>query len=296
MNPLRLITSAILATLAACSAVPPSAPLAPLTPLAKENILAVTESNQLIGFNAARPETLRFKQPLAGLRPGEAVLGIDFRVARGELFALGSSGQLYRIDRATAEAKPVGPPHAVSLVGNEFGMDFNPAVDRVRVVSDSGQNLRLHPDTGAMVDADPMLDGLQIDSPLAYAAGDTNAGRAAAVVAAGYTYNKQDEKLTTNFAIDARQGLLATMGTREGVQPAESPNTGRLHTVGSLGLPAFDRAAFDIGDLANAAYAALTAAGAAQSSWVGIDLATGRATLIGTIGGGEPIRAIAIEP
>ena len=40
------------------------------------------------------------------------------------------------------------------LDGTEFGVDFNPQVDRLRVVSNSGQNLRLHPDTGAVAAVD----------------------------------------------------------------------------------------------------------------------------------------------
>jgi hypothetical protein len=35
------------------------------------------------------------------------------------------------------------------LAGTSFGFDFNPTVDRIRLVSDSGQNLRLNPNSGA---------------------------------------------------------------------------------------------------------------------------------------------------
>lgn len=267
-----------------------------LGPPAKETIVAVDASQQLLRFNAGQPQKLLDRRALTGLQPGERVLGIDYRVARGQLFALGSSGRLYRIDTATAAATPVGAPLAIALRGSEFGVDFNPTVDRLRVVSDAGQNLRLHPDTGAVVDADLKTEGLQIDGTLAYDAADANAGRMPAVVAAGYTYNQQDEKLTTNFAIDARQGVLVTQGSREGMQPAVSPNTGRLWTVGPLNAGAFERASLDISDVNNTAYAALTAHDARSSRWVRIDLATGAATPIGSIAGGQPVVGIAIEP
>jgi hypothetical protein len=39
-----------------------------------------------------------------------------------------------------------------------FPIDFNPVVDRIRIMSDAGQNLRVHPDTGAVV-ADSPRDG-----------------------------------------------------------------------------------------------------------------------------------------
>ena len=36
-----------------------------------------------------------------------------------------------------------------ALTGSQFGVDFNPVADRLRVISDSGLNLRINADTGA---------------------------------------------------------------------------------------------------------------------------------------------------
>ena len=36
----------------------------------------------------------------------------------------------------------------VALEGTSFGVDFNPTVDRLRVISDTGQNLRVNVDDG----------------------------------------------------------------------------------------------------------------------------------------------------
>jgi hypothetical protein len=271
-----------------------SPPNEPPGPPAKESVVALTTQHELIRFNAGRPGQLLSSTPLSGLPAHERLVGLDFRVARGELFALGRLGQLYRIDVAKASAMPVGAPIAVELRGQRFGFDFNPTVDRIRVVSDAAQNLRLHPDTGAAVDADPKADGMQTDGTLAYDAADANAGRAPAIVAAAYTYNPDNDKITTNYAIDARQGVLVTQGSREGAQPAVSPNTGRLFTVGPLGTGAFEHADFDISDVKNVAYAALTPAGG-TSVFYRIDLATGAATRIGSVGG-KTLVGMAIEP
>src|SRR4030095_15839230 len=86
---------------------------------------------------------------------GENVLGIDFRPATGELYGLGSTSRLYRIDIANGAAVQVGAgPFSPLLSGTDFGFDFNPQSDRIRVVSDAEQNLRLNPDTLAtFVDA-----------------------------------------------------------------------------------------------------------------------------------------------
>jgi hypothetical protein len=175
-------------------------------------------------------------------------------------------------------------------------VDFNPTVDRIRVANDAGYNLRLHPDTGAVVDGDPNTPGVQFDGRLHYDAGDVNAGKPARVAAAAYTYNKTNDKITTNFAIDGALGTLVHQGTKEGVTPMVSPNTGRLYTVGSLGIGSFGHATFDISDLSNTAYAGVRASGAPSTRWYRVDLATGKASFIGTVGGGEPLVGAAIEP
>jgi hypothetical protein len=263
----------------------------------KEFFHAVTDSGHLIKFNAGQPQKILERKPLSGLQSGETVLGIDYRVARGVLYALSSNGRLYTINTGSGTATQVGSGvFAVKLDGTEFGFDFNPTVDRIRVVSTTGQNLRLHPDTGAVVDSDDKTPGVQIDGVLAYAAGDPNAGKPPRIAAAAYTYNKVNEKITTNFAIDSALGALVTQGTREGVTPAVSPNTGRIYTVGSLGVGESARVAFDIADLTGAGFAAFTKRGESRSRFYQIDLNTGVAAFIGTIGGGEAVRGISFEP
>ncbi|HPU50497.1 MAG TPA: DUF4394 domain-containing protein [Burkholderiaceae bacterium] len=262
----------------------------------KETAFAVTVSHELVSFNAGQPGRLLSRRQLIGLADGEKLVGIDFRVARGQLFALSDRARLYRIDTESATLAPVGSGIGTALSGTRFGFDFNPTVDRIRVVSDSGQNLRVHPDTGGVVDSDPQSAGLQLDGPLAYVPGDPNAGQAPRVIAAAYTYNKENEKITTNYALDAQTASLVVQGSIEGSTPVVSPNTGRLRTVGPLRAGAFDQAAFDISDLTNTGFAALTRTGARESQWYLIDLATGRATGLGTIGAGAAVVGVAIEP
>lgn len=281
---LPTVAALVAALLAACAGSPmPEHPGAP----EKHEIVAVSTSHQLLRFNAGQPQNIRDRRPLRGLREGERLLGIDYRVAYGQLHALGASGQLYRIDVVQALAMPIGTPVALPPGGREWGLDFNPTVDRIRVVADNGLNLRLHPQTGALVSADPAL---------AYDAADSAAGKAPRIVAAAYTYNAQNDQITTNYALDGAAGTLVLQGTKEGVAPAVSPNTGRLYTVGSLGIGPFDHAMFDIADVGNAGYAGVHARGAKSTRWYRIDLASGRARFVGTVGGGEPLVGAAIEP
>jgi hypothetical protein len=257
----------------------------PVGPPRKETVFAVTDAAELIRFNAGQPQRVLARQPLQGLPAGDTLVGIDYRVARGVLYALSASGRLYTIDTASAALKPVGAAPAATLQGATVGVNFNPVADRIRVVTDTGQNLRLHPDTGALAATDPAV---------AYATGDARHGQAPRLAAAAYTYNKQNDKLTTNYAIDRAAGTLVTQGSVEGVAPVVSPNTGQLRSVGPLGTGPVDAAALDIADTDNTALAALRQGG--RTSLHLVNLATGAATRIGTVGDGRPLWGMAIEP
>ncbi len=261
-----------------------------------EKAVAVTTSHQLIRFNAGQPQKIIASKAILGLQPGEVILGMDYRISKDTLYALGSSGRLYTLNEDTAQLTPVGAnAFAVKLDGAMFGYDFNPTVDRIRVISNTGQNLRLHPDTGAVVDSNPNVEGVQIDGALTYATGDANFGKKPSIVGAAYSYNKADPKITTNFALDAATGALVTQGSREGTTPAVSPNTGQLFTVGKLGVN-FEDSAFDIQALSDVAFAALSGKEIKGTRLYTLDLKTGAAQSIGTIGVKEGIRAMAMEP
>ncbi len=95
--------------------------------------------------------------------------------------------------------------------------------------------------------------------------------------------------------MDSTTGALVTQGSREGTTPAVSPNTGQLFTVGKLGVN-FEDAAFDIQALSDVAFAALSGKEIRGTRWYTIDLKTGAANFIGTVGTKEAIRAMALEP
>lgn len=304
-----LACALVLSSLTACSYMPQwaslkafkhrgDAPGAEALAVPKERpevLLALTEDHTLVTLNAGQPGQLLGQVPLKGLLPGEKILGMDFRVARGQLFALSSTGRLLRIEPTTGQATPVGSGVALPP-STSWGVDFNPTVDRIRVVNDEGANLRLHPDTGTQVDGDAKTEGLQTDGRLSYAPSDLLQGRAPRVTAAAYTYNKDNDKLTTNYAIDAAAGYLVVQGSVEGATPVVSPNTGLLQSVGPLLIERFDQASFDISDVNNAAYLVTSRQGSVESRLYEVDLGSGVARLIGSIGAGQQIRALAIVP
>jgi hypothetical protein len=253
----------------------------------KETMQVVTDKLEMLTINAGQPTKVLKRVQLTGLPAGDTLVGIDYRIAKGMLYALARSGRLYTVDTETGALKPVGSAPAVALQGEALGVDFNPVADRIRVMSTSGQNVRLHPDTGALAATDP--------APF-YATGDKRAGTKPEIAAAAYTYNKKDDKLTTNFAIDRNGGFLVTMGSAEGVQPVVSFNTGQLFSVGALGVTDMSDVSMDIADLSGAAYAAIRLKSHATTRLYSIDLQSGKASFIGTMGDGNRILGIAIEP
>ncbi|HKQ76224.1 MAG TPA: DUF4394 domain-containing protein [Blastocatellia bacterium] len=247
------------------------------------NVFAVTASDTLISFNAGTPGVINSARVISGLGRGENVVGIDFRPATGQLYALSSASRLYIINPVTANAAPVNAaPFTPALNGVNFGVDFNPVPDRIRVVSDADQNLRLNPNNGAVAG---------VDGTLAFAAGDASAGQNRNVVGAAYTNSFIGSTLTTLYGITSL-GALVTQGSIGGAPV--SPNTGQLFTVGSLGVMTNGSVGFDIASPSNAAFASLTAPNASQSQFFTVNLTSGTATLIGAIGVNETVHAIAI--
>ena len=287
---LRIGLSLIATTLtAACTtereptAPPTSPPALAVEPLvAGQTIYALTTSDQLVRFSSADAcSTSEVK--ITGLAANESLLGIDVRPATGQLYGLGSTSRVYTINPSTGAATAVGTTaFTPALSGSSFGFDFNPTVDRIRVVSNTGQNLRLNPVTGTVAATDLLL---------AFAVNDANAGARPSVSAAAYTNPDNDPATgTILYAIDRQLGVLTTQNP---------PNDGTLNTVGSLGLKFNDLTGFDIAP-SGIAYAVLKVTGKDQpkqtcgnSDLYTVNLQTGAASRIGSVGTSEPLRGIA---
>ncbi|MBA2638083.1 MAG: DUF4394 domain-containing protein, partial [Solirubrobacterales bacterium] len=231
---------------------------------AAEQIYAVTDQNRLVSVQSDSPSALRTNLAISGLTAGETLVGLDVRPATDQLYGLGSQGRLYVVNRTTGNARVVGTgaPFAPAPNGTGFGFDFNPTVDRIRLVSDAEQDLRLDPNTGATAG---------VDGNLAYVAGDRNAGRDPAVTASAYTNSAIGAATTTLYGIDTNTDSLVIQNP---------PNAGALGSVGAapgLGVNVEGPAAFDILAQGNVGYAFLKRTDSARSFLYRIDLATGRA-------------------
>ncbi len=225
-------------------------------------IYGVTSSNQLVRFRATTPGNVTTIGAITGLQAGETVLGIDFRPANGQLYALGSNSRIYRINKQTAAATFVGTL-TTTLSGTNFGFDFNPVPDRIRIVSNTGQNLRANPNDGTNV----------VDGNLAFAAGDPNAGQTPNINGSAYTNSFVNSTSTTLYNIDSNLNILVSQNP---------PNNGTLNTIGALGVDAANIVGFDHTAASNIAYASLNVGG--NLGFYNINLQTGAATLIGALG------------
>ena len=219
----------------------------------------------LVRFDSSTPGTVTLVGAISGAV--KDLSGLDFRPADGFLYGYQQkSSGIYRVDTSTGATTLVSTSTA-STSGSQTGIDFNPTSDRLRVVSTNDNNLRINVDTGAAL----------IDTPLAYAVGDANAGKKPNIVDAAYTFSDRNPAtLTTLFYIDSSLDTLVS---------TSNPNGGTLNTVGALG---FDTSLFTGFDIftdptgINTAFASLTLQNNSSGLYT-INLSSGAATLIGAI-------------
>jgi len=247
-----------------------------------ELLTGLTSTGNLVTFDSGTPGTIGSNVAITGLGAGENLLGIDRRPATGILYGLGSSSHLYTINTTTGLATAVGPAFSPALSGTAFGFDFNPVPDRIRVTSTDTSNFRLNPNDGTVAGT---------DTSLTYAAGDSGTGLTPRVVGSAYTNNFNGTAVTTLFGIDSNRDVLVMQG---GTNGAPSPNGGVLTTIGTgLGFNTSDLVGFDISGTTGAAFASLVAPTGGAAQLFTIDLTTGTATLVGTIGNGLTLTGLA---
>jgi hypothetical protein len=242
----------------------------------------VTSTGRLVTFDRADP-ALDTAIAITGMQSGETVLGIDIRAggsAPGQLYALGSTGRVYTVDTTTgvatqksqlaADSSDTSDPFT-ALSGTEYGVDFDDASDRLRVVSDTGQNLRIDVDSGATI-TDAALSRSGVNG-----AAYSNAFAAACRSTAYFIDSTTDELLTSSDA-----------------------NGGALTVVGPLGVDASAAGDLEVATAAdgtNTGYAVLVVGGAATS--YEINLGNGTAASAGPVtrlDDNEVLRDTAIAP
>jgi hypothetical protein len=136
-------------------------------------IYALDNGNNLLMFGTESGETISRKVGITGVPILKRMIGIDFRASDGKLYGVGNDSRVYTIDTLTGVATPVGEPFSPKIISSfdiHFGMDFDPATDRIRLISNElGGNWSINPDDGTAVTG---------NTPR-YAVGDPHEGHAA---------------------------------------------------------------------------------------------------------------------
>lgn len=251
----------------------------PATASAAEELAAVTNSNKVLTFGSDSPGNIDTAYPITGLASGEKIVGIDTRPATGQLYALGKSGALYVLDPSSGATRAVTGPITPVPTGATYGFNFNPTVDRIRITTDTRQNLRVNPDTGATL----------VDTPLTYAAGQ-GAGQTPAVGGVAYTNPVASATTTQLFDIEATRNALVLQNP---------PNIGTLTTIGtSLGAEVQGPSGFDISK-SNAGWASFKPGATGAVNLYKVDLGAGKASGaaaspgIGTVAAADDTVAVA---
>ncbi|NJL10070.1 MAG: DUF4394 domain-containing protein [Calothrix sp. SM1_7_51] len=220
--------------------------------------LGLTADNTLVRFGGNRGIANR---PIKVKGIDGNLQGIDFRPANGMLYGVTDTDNVYIINPDTGEAKLVSKLSSSFDGGFQSGFDFNPVPDRLRIVGSNDQNFRTNVDTGAV----------NVDRPLAYAAGDPNTGKDPNITGIGYINNRAGATATQLFGIDYDLDVLVLQ---------DPPNDGSLKTIGSLGVNFAPVAGFDIVTDDKGTNTAFAVSG---DTLFNIDLSTGAAKKVGPV-------------
>jgi hypothetical protein len=247
----------------------------------------------LLTFDTALPGTIRTAVGITGVDAAQTLVGLDVRPANNALYALGynataaagvANSQLYSINATTGVATPNSAAVRLELGTGAIGFDFNPTVDRIRVVGANRNNYRLNPIFGA---ASPLAAA---DGILTYS---TNVVTPV-IGAVAYTYSFSGSTTTTLLNYDLVLNQLNVQAT------ANPPADGLLTPVGSSGIvvnataPAVDLDIYSTGPTVNNAYLVANTGTSANTSLYTVNIVSGAATLVGPIGNGIAARNIAI--
>ncbi|MFD7961183.1 DUF4394 domain-containing protein [Streptomyces zaomyceticus] len=255
-------------------------PFGPQSRAAGRSLISVglTSDLRLVGFDVRDPADTWSLGSISGLRGDGKLVGIDFRVQNGKLYGVGDKGGVYTVD---SDAKAVKVSQlTVALQGRHFGVDFNPAANRLRVISDTGQNLRHNIDDPA-APRTTTVDGTLTNPTMP-------PSTALGVTGAAYTNNDLDTATaTTLFDIDT---------TNDRVSLQSPANAGTLAPTGGLGVNAGPSAGFDIyyqaADGSNRGFAALSTGG--KQRFYKVNVLNGKATAVGDFPAGRQVVDVAL--
>ncbi len=268
----------------------------PVTP--DELMIGVSSTtSKLITFHSGTPGTLLTSVVITGFVNGETLRALAVHPLTGVIYAVAAatvtngsvvtvtSNHLYTIHPITAVATPLSAASFTPVMTHpSIDLTFEPGGAQLRVIVSTGaQNLRLDPTTGLVA---------SVDTTFAFVAGDIHAGATPSLVGADFT--RSNPTAGTLYAIDQTLDALLRIGSLNGTPIAAS--SGQLTTIGALGVDTSGSTSLDLSPVTGIAFACLTLPGATQTGLYQINLSTGAATSLGTIGIAETLRDVVVAP
>ncbi|WP_129641042.1 DUF4394 domain-containing protein [Peristeroidobacter agariperforans] len=256
---------------------------------------ALLSNNSLVAFPSVLAAGFDTPVAITGLLTGDTLVSIDRRPQNGYLYGLGYNAangtvQLYGISSQTAVATPIGAvgqfvaadgttPVRIGVdASTVFGMDFNPTVDRVRVVNSAGQNFRMNPNNGALVDFDATAasPGVQMD-------GGIN-GATTSVQETAYTNSSPNVAVTTQYTVDQTIDSVCIQNPpNNGTQTMCMPLSVPVETIQGFDIPSSVTVAASNAVATGLGTAVVRASGRTQDELVNINLASGNVTTLGPV-------------
>lgn len=241
---------------------------APAVQAQAERFFGLTSGNAIVTFDSSAPGVTTSSGTIAGLG-GDTLTGLDLRPANRTLYSVGTSGNLYAISKnargVNYTATSLGVITGATPTGSSFGIDFNPTVDRLRLTSDTNQNLRINPNV--------MPPAAIVDGAITL-----NSSSLVDLVAVAYRNSRPGATTTVLYGLDAVSDSLvratnANAGTYVGTNVLGA-------AFGALGFSfaATDRVAFDISGGSNNGFFTI------NDGFYGVNQITGAGTFLGNLG------------
>lgn len=296
-------------TIFACSALAASAALVgchddklPLAtsstaPVAVGDTVALSASGKVLTFNRKDLSKLVSSLPIKGLKASENFLGLDVRPQDKLIYGVTNQGNIYTLDDSTGVATlkfPLtagaattatctgGAPAAFTVLsGSEFAIDFNPQADRLRLVSDTRQDLRINV-TAATANT-------TVDCPITYMAGTTSGTPKPTAAAYTNSIAGATAASTALFYIDSGSDMLYAIDTSNSM----TANNGVIKPVGALGVNVTDINGFDIEGSSGTGF--LVATVGSTTTLYTVNISTGAATAQINFAAGESLRGLSLK-
>lgn len=196
--------------------------------LPNRNIYALTTDQSLYLLTPGASQYVRLGR--IGNTDAGNPIGMDFRVADGQLYIVTDLGGIFTVNLSPAN---FGATTRVSVTNPRYTgglglvVDFNPMANALRITGQTTQNLAVVNQNGGN------LNATAVQTSLAYAAGDVNAGKIPRISGGAYNNNRVGLANTIFYMVDQDLDTLVTISGKT-ANGSSNTGAGQLQTIGPV--------------------------------------------------------------